>query len=199
MTKVLLIGSGNRDKAAELRQLLADSPWTLKALSDFPAIEEPEEVGETFEENALAKADYYSAHFDLPCVADDSGLEVAALEGAPGIYSARYAGLECSYDDNNQKVLARLSNLNGSQRSARFVCCAAYVEPGGARHTEHGFVEGVMAESCRGRHGFGYDPLFVPAGYDQTFAEMAPSEKHKLSHRGRAFALMVAYLQAAVH
>lgn len=196
MGKVLLLGSGNRDKARELAELLAGLPWDVRSLNDYPAVDEPEEHGATFEENALLKARFYGTHFGVACVADDSGLEVDALHGAPGVYSARYAGPGCSYADNNEKLLAALDGIPWHERTARFRCCAALVLPGDdAPHLEHGTVEGHIAVECTGENGFGYDPLFVPSGHDKTFGEMEPQAKHAISHRGRAFAQMRAHLE----
>ncbi|MBI1318261.1 MAG: RdgB/HAM1 family non-canonical purine NTP pyrophosphatase [Candidatus Hydrogenedens sp.] len=196
MSKVLLIGSGNAHKAEELATLLAGLPWEVRSLKDFPAVEEPEETGETFEENALLKARYYGRHFGVACVADDSGLCVDALGGAPGVYSARYAGPDCTYDDNNEKLLDELEEYPWHQRTARFVCCAAFLEPGGEPQVFRGEVEGHISVEACGEAGFGYDPLFVPSGEERTFAEMTAKEKHALSHRGRAFAQLRAYLES---
>lgn len=194
MRRDLVIGSGNHDKAAELRLLLDGLPWTVKTLADYPEVREPEETGATFEANALLKARYYSEEFGVPSVADDSGLEVDALDGAPGVYSARYAGPGCTYDDNNRKLLNALADVPEDQRTARFVCCAAFVTPEGEEHVLRGTVEGVVAPECRGSNGFGYDPLFIANGYEHTFGEIAAEEKHKVSHRGRAFRALSEYL-----
>lgn len=195
MPETLVIASGNRDKARELAEILKGLPWEVKSLSDFPPIEEPEESGATFEENALLKARYYSEKLGgLACVADDSGLAVDLLDGAPGIYSARYAGAGCSYADNNKKLMKALADFAWHERTARFVCCAAFHDPRGVEHTELGTVEGHIAMEPFGENGFGYDPIFVPDGEAETFAEMTPAQKHKISHRGRAFAQLRAWL-----
>jgi len=196
MGDILLLGSGNVDKARELAVLLHGLPWEVRSLKDFPAVEEPEEDGDTFEANALLKARYYGKHFGVACVADDSGLEVDFLDGAPGVYSARYAGPNCTYADNNEKLLMALDGVPWHQRTARFQCCAALVLPEVDTHVEFGTVEGHIAVTCAGSNGFGYDPLFVPAGHEHTFGEMAPEAKHAISHRGRAFAAMRAYLES---
>ncbi len=195
MPKQLLIGSANQEKARELAELLHGLPWEVKSLADFPPVPEPEEDGVTFEENAVKKARYYSERFGIACVADDSGLETDALGGAPGVYSARYAGLPADYDRNNAKLLKELGDTPWHERTARFVCCAAFVEPGGEPHVEYGTVEGHIATACFGSNGFGYDPLFVPNGHDRTFGEMPPEKKHSLSHRGEAFRKMRTYLE----
>ena len=196
MSKELLIGSGNRDKAAELAVLLAPLGWVVKSLRDYPEIPEPEETGETFEENALLKARYYRDHFGIDCVADDSGLAVDALDGAPGVYSARYAGEGCTYADNNEKLLRALSTVREEQRTARFICCAAFAPQMGVEHTELGTVEGVIAKAAQGTAGFGYDPVFIPEGETRSFAEMTAEEKNAISHRGRAFNQLRAYLES---
>jgi len=195
LTEALLIGSGNRDKARELAALLEGLPWEVRSLADYPAVPEPEETGQTFEENALLKARYYRDKFEVTCVADDSGLEVDALDGAPGIYSARYAGDGCTYDDNNSKLLAALEGKPWHERTARFVCCAAFAPLAGPEHTVRGTVEGHIAVAPQGSRGFGYDPLFVPEGEGQTFAEMKPEDKHAISHRGRAFRALREHLE----
>ena len=198
MTSPLLIGSGNRDKAAELRQLLVGLPWEVVSLTDFPPAEEPEENQDTFEDNALLKARYYGSKFCVACVADDSGLEVDALGGAPGIYSARYAGPGCSYDDNNRKLLGALAAASDDRRTARFVCCAAFIGLDGTEHVERGTIEGRIAASPHGVNGFGYDPLFIPEGMSLTFGELDPAAKHSVSHRGRAFRQLRRYLESLV-
>ena len=198
MDNVLLIGSNNKDKAREIRSLLEDSPWDVKSLSDFEPVSEPEETEATCEGNALLKARYYAEHFGVACVADDSGLEVDALDGAPGVYSARYAGEGCSYADNNRKLLAALEGLPAERRHARFACVAAFVDGEGGEHVEQGTVEGVIAPECLGEYGFGYDPLFIPDGFDCTFGELAPEAKAEVSHRGLAFRKLCDYLASLV-
>ena len=193
--KILLIGSANRGKARELAQILEGLPWQVKSLVDFPAVSAPEETGTSFEENAILKARYYSTQLQLPCVADDSGLVVDALDGAPGVFSARYAGPNANDDANNAKLLQNLEDLVWHERSARFVCCAVFMAPGGEPHAETGTVEGHIAQACFGDGGFGYDPLFVPEGHDQTFGEMDQERKHKISHRGRALRKLRTYLE----
>lgn len=194
MAEPLLIGSRNRKKAAELAELLAGLPWDVKSLADFFPVPEPVEDGATFEENAVEKAVYYADRLCVWCVADDSGLVVDALGGAPGVYSARYAGPGCNDADNNAKLLAALADVPDPLRTARFVCCAVVARPGGEPHLEKGVVEGRVGFECRGRLGFGYDPLFIPEGNDKTFGEMTLAEKHAISHRGRAFRKLRDYL-----
>ena len=196
MSRPLLIGSGNPGKQQELQALLAHTAWEVKGLKDYDSIDEPEETEDTFEGNALLKARYYSQHYGIACVADDSGIEVNALNGEPGVYSARYAGEDCSYEDNNLKMLNALAETPISERGARFICCAAFVDTNGTEHVERGTVDGTIASGCMGAHGFGYDPLFIPEGYDQTFAELGGDIKAQVSHRGRAFRALSAFLDS---
>jgi XTP/dITP diphosphohydrolase len=193
--RTLLIGSGNRDKRKELSELLTGSGWRVLSLDDLPDVEEPAETADTFEGNALLKAQYYRDHFGFSCVADDSGLEVEALGGAPGVYSARYAGEHCTYTDNNRKLIEALRRKVLHERRARFVCCAAFAGLSGNVHIEFGTVTGCIVEQPRGERGFGYDPLFLPDGSEKTFAQMDTREKHEISHRGRAFARMAEFLR----
>ena len=196
MSKILLIGSGNRDKAAELRALLMGTDWEVRSLADYPEVKEPVENTVTFDGNAKLKAKYYGELFDVACVADDSGIEVDALDGKPGVHSARYAGEDCTYADNNRKLMEALSGIEDDKRGARFVCCAAYRSEDDRFHTEFGEVRGTIAREGRGGNGFGYDPLFIPEGSGLTFGEMEPSVKKTFSHRGKAFRKMRAFLES---
>lgn len=196
MHRPLLIGSGNKKKARELAEILDGLLWEVKALTDYPAVVEPEEDGLTFEENAVKKARYYSDHFGMACIADDSGLVVDALDGAPGVLSARFAGPDCNDARNLERLLAALEEVPWHKRTARFVCCAAFAEPGQPPHVETGVIEGHIAAEPFGDGGFGYDPVFVPENHDCTFAEMPNREKHAISHRGRALTKIRAYLKA---
>lgn len=195
MAETLLIGSGNRGKAAELAHLLEGLPWDVRSLADYPDVPPPVEDAPTFEENAVKKALYFSGRFNVPCLADDSGLMVDALGGAPGVYSARYAGPDADDKANNAKLLAALEGLPSARRTARFVCYAAFVRPGEPPHIETGAVEGRIIFEPRGSGGFGYDPLFIPEGSEKTFGQMQPAEKKLISHRGRALAKMRIYLE----
>jgi len=195
LRKVLVSGSANREKAQELAELLKGLTWEVRSLADYPQAPEVTEDGDSFEANAIKKAKHYAGHLGVACVADDSGLVVDALGGAPGVRSARYAGEPCNYAKNNEKLLKALAGVPWPKRTARFVCCAAFVEPDGEPHIEVGAVEGHIATACFGAGGFGYDPLFVPAGYDRTFGEMTPKLKHSLSHRGAAFGKLRVYLE----
>jgi non-canonical purine NTP pyrophosphatase (RdgB/HAM1 family) len=195
LAKTLLIGSANPGKAKELAELLVGLPWKVEGLKAFPPIEAPEETGTTFEENAALKARYYSAAYDVACVADDSGLVVDALGGAPGVYSARYAGEDGNAGKNMAKLLEELSGTPSDERTARFTCCAAFLAPNGDMHLETGTVEGHISMQKSGAGGFGYDPVFVPLGHERSFAEMSSEEKHALSHRGQAFDKLRRYLE----
>lgn len=196
MNKKLLIGSANAAKARELAELVADLPWTVISLRDLPEVTPPEETGDTFEENAALKARYYGDTFKVACVADDSGLMVDALDGAPGVLSARYAGEDADDAKNNAKLLDALADLMWHERGAQFVCCAAFYEPGGDVHFETGEIRGHIAVEPFGTNGFGYDSLFVPDGGEHTFAEMPAAKKHAISHRGQAFQKMRAWLES---
>ena len=196
MAEPLLLGTNNQGKVVELAEILRGLPWDIRSLADFPPVPEPVEEGDTFEANAVAKAAYFSKRFNVWCAADDSGLVVDALDGAPGVLSARYAGPDATDSDNSAKLLAALEGTPESERAARFVCCAAVVNPDGDVHVEFGTVEGRIAFECRGRSGFGYDPLFIAEGFDETFGEVDPARKLAVSHRGRAFRKLRAYLES---
>ncbi|MCP4644850.1 MAG: RdgB/HAM1 family non-canonical purine NTP pyrophosphatase [bacterium] len=196
MSSPLLIATGNRHKADEIGQLLAHLNYDIKCLSDMPPVDEAVEDGDTFEDNALKKARHYYQAFDVPCLADDSGLVVDALDGDPGVWSSRYAGEDASDADNNAKLLDALREVPESDRTARFACCAVLVEPGGKTHVESGAVEGRIAFECRGSHGFGYDPLFHPDGHEGSFGELGPSIKQAISHRAVAFGKLLTWLES---
>ncbi len=194
MTNKLLIGSANPGKARELAALISHLPWTVVSLRDMAVVNSPRETGVTFAENAALKAQYYGDIFNIACIADDSGLMVDALDGAPGVLSARFAGEAADDKANNEKLLKALEDRLWHERTARFVCCAAFYQPGGVPHLEEGTVTGHIAITPFGSNGFGYDSLFVPDGYENTFAEMSSDRKHVISHRGNAFRKMCAWL-----
>lgn len=181
----LLLATRNRNKVKEIREMF-DIPelelLTADEVAGLPG--EVEEDADTFEGNALKKASVLCGASGIWTMADDSGLEVDALGGAPGVYSARYAGEECNTPANNAKLLSALSGVD--QRSARFRCAIALCAPDGRRWTVSGSCEGRIADAPSGDAGFGYDPLFVPEGYEQTFAELGPEVKNKISHRAVA-------------
>lgn len=195
MNNKLLIGSANPAKARELAELVAGLPWTVISLRDLEDVAPPEETGTTFAENAALKARYYGDAFNVACIADDSGLMVDALDGEPGVFSARYAGEDADDAANNAKLLDALEGLMWHERAAKFACCAAFYRPGGEVHLETGEIHGHISAEPFGNNGFGYDSLFVPEGGEHTFAEMSTAEKHAISHRGRAFRKMRAWLE----
>ncbi|MDP4199939.1 MAG: RdgB/HAM1 family non-canonical purine NTP pyrophosphatase [Bacteroidota bacterium] len=196
---ILILATHNPHKRDELREILRSELGDVEILTleDIP-VGEIEETGTTLEENALLKArEVYAACFQ-PTVADDTGLEVEALGGAPGVYSARYAGENATYADNVNKLLAELPPGNGAaMRHAKFATVVAYIDKRGEEHLFRGEVEGIITEAPRGAVGFGYDPIFQPIEDMQgrTFAEMSAEEKHAISHRGRALRLLGEYLR----
>ncbi|MEN2985526.1 MAG: XTP/dITP diphosphatase [Thermodesulfovibrionaceae bacterium] len=191
----IVLASRNKKKADELRRILRDLDIILLSMEDFPDLEEVVEDGITFEENALKKARYVSKLTNLPALADDSGLEVEILNGAPGVFSARYAGETATDEDNISKLLSELKNVPFHRRKARFVCVIALVFPAGKEYIFKGFVNGFITEKPRGSQGFGYDPVFQPDGYEKTFAEMEPSKKDEISHRGKALEELKSFLK----
>jgi non-canonical purine NTP pyrophosphatase (RdgB/HAM1 family) len=189
----VLFATGNQYKVNEVREILAPFGIAVRSLADFEHVpEEPEEDGATFTDNARLKARYYARQLGLTCVAEDSGLVVDAIGGAPGVYSARYAGASGSRDErdraNNDKLLLDLKNVPAGSRQARFVCVATVATPTGDILAEaEGTYEGVIALEPRGMNGFGYDPLLFLPDRGCTSAELSPEEKHARSHRGKAF------------
>ena len=193
MTERLLIGSGNPGKQREYRELLAGLDLELVLPTDLvPVPSEPEETGATFAENASHKARSYAAAGGLRAVADDSGLEVAALRGAPGLRSRRFFGDDATAPERNAKLLALLDGVE--QRGARFVCVTALAWPDGRARLFDGEVRGEIGLAPRGQQGFGYDPIFVIADDGRTMAELPADEKHRISHRGLAVAKLRAFL-----
>ena len=191
----LLIATGNRGKLKEFNEILSTLPIRLLNLTDFPDIAPVSEDGKTFAENALLKARGYAGQAGIITLADDSGLEVDALGGAPGIYSARYAGENTPDRERNNKLLSALTRFKDDERTARFVCALALVDGSGAAlFVTTGICEGHITTNPRGARGFGYDPLFVPSGYVQTFGELDESVKDRISHRGKALKSMSQYI-----
>jgi XTP/dITP diphosphohydrolase len=195
VTERLLIGSGNPGKQHEYRELLAGLDLELLTPDDLdPVPPEPEETGKTFAENAAHKARAYAKASGVRTVADDSGLEVDALRGAPGLRSRRFFGADASATERNTKLLALLEGVTA--RGARFVCVTALAWPDGRVELFDGEVRGEIALAPRGEQGFGYDPLFIIAGDGRTMAELAAHDKHRISHRGLAVAKLRAFLAA---
>ena len=180
----LLIATGNRHKFGEIAAILSVPNLVLVGLHELTVPPAVVEDGHTFEANAIKKAVELARFSSLWTLADDSGLEVDALDGEPGVYSARYAGEPSSDEANNRKLLAKLAT--GRSRRARFRCVIAVAAPDGQVRTVTGACEGALLEVVRGQGGFGYDPLFVPDGYHETFAELTPAIKNSISHRARA-------------
>ncbi|QYO66492.1 RdgB/HAM1 family non-canonical purine NTP pyrophosphatase [Leptolyngbya sp. 7M] len=191
----ILIGTHNTGKAGELRALLSDHPFEILDLNSFPHLPSPEETGLTFQENAVIKATGYARGSGMYSMADDSGLEIYALEGAPGVHSARYGGPELDDAGRIALVLKRLENVPPEKRSARFVASIALASPDGdLRFVCEGECRGRIAECSRGAGGFGYDPIFIPEGYDETFGELPAQVKARISHRARAISIFIRYL-----
>ncbi len=185
----LLIGTNNAHKLEEIQAMLADLTVRVIGLREAGIDHEVDETGTTFEENARLKADTYAQMSGLPTLADDSGLEVAALNGAPGVYTARWALPDLDNPHRSYaRVLAELKGRPFHDRIARFVCVIALARPGHETVTVEGVLPGVIAEEPRGSGGFGYDPVFYLLDYDQHLAELAPEEKNRISHRGQAIA-----------
>ncbi|MCB0521491.1 MAG: RdgB/HAM1 family non-canonical purine NTP pyrophosphatase [Lewinellaceae bacterium] len=190
--KNLVFATGNPNKTREVGELLGNQ-FDIRSLKDIGCTEELPETNPTVEANAIQKAQYVYDHFNLDCFAEDTGLEIDALNGEPGVYSARYAGQERNDLANQQKVLEKLAGKEN--RSARFRTVIALII-GGKTYTFEGIAEGFICHEPAGSGGFGYDPIFQPAGQLKTFAEMDPSEKNKISHRGKAIGKLVTFLKS---
>jgi XTP/dITP diphosphohydrolase len=182
----LLLATSNLHKLEEYRAIFSDLPLRLLSLSEIQLDIDVEESGSTFAENAKLKACTYAQISRMLTLADDSGLEIDALGGAPGVYSARYLGRETSYEERFRVILEQLKGLPLDQRSARFRCVIAIAEPSGEVRMVEGVVEGVIADRPRGTRGFGYDPIFYLPELGKTFAELEPVVKNRISHRARA-------------
>lgn len=190
----IVLATGNAKKRAELERILDGLDVELVPMTDL-GLTGADETGETFTENALIKARAVAQATQSPALADDSGLEVDALNGEPGVHSARYAGLDADDEANNEKLLAELAGLPEQMRTAQFVCVAALVTPDGREWTAQGEMPGHITDEPHGEHGFGYDPYFVADGLQVTNAELEPDEKDAVSHRGKAFRQMRAHVQ----
>jgi XTP/dITP diphosphohydrolase len=195
---LLVVASRNRDKLVELRHALAGLALEVRGAADFPGVPEVEETGRTLRENALLKARAVSRATGRLALADDTGLEVDALGGEPGVHSGRYAGPEQDYAHNLAKLLDRMAGVPAARRGARFRTVAAIVFPDGRAEVVEGVCEGRILESPRGTGGFGYDPVFLVPETGRTFAEMTLEEKNRASHRGRAMRAARAILEAYV-
>ena len=183
----IVVATRNQHKKQELIALLRGLDITIRTLDDFPEAPEVVEDGDTCEANAVKKAVEIAQYTGLTAVADDTGLEVDALGGRPGVFAARYAGEQATYEDNCRKLLQELQGVPAGRRSGRFVTVAAIATPEGRRLSVKGVLEGMIAEQPTGSHGFGYDPVFVLPEYGQTLAQLSPEVKNHISHRARAF------------
>lgn len=196
----LVLATRNEAKLVELRRILAPLvPAQVLGLGDVPAYEEVPETGATFAENALIKAREAVARTGLPAVADDSGLAVDALNGMPGVLSARWSGRGHTDASNLRLVLEQIEDVPDERRGAAFLCAAALVLPDGTEHVVEGRLDGALVREPRGGNGFGYDPVFRPAGETRTTAEMPPAEKDAISHRGRAFRALAPIIAETLH
>ncbi len=184
--KDILIATKNKGKAKDFESIFGPLGYTVKTLDDVASHLDVEETGSTFEENAILKAEALANELNTIVIADDSGLEVDALNGEPGIYSARYAGEAKSDDANIDKLLANLEGVPAEDRTARFVCAIALAQPGKETVTYRGTCEGVIAKERRGEYGFGYDPIFFVPAQNKMMAELTPEQKSAISHRGAA-------------
>jgi XTP/dITP diphosphohydrolase len=195
MIHELVLATRNRHKGEELAALLGGLGIRIRTLDEFPDAPEVVEDGDTCEANAIKKAHAIAAWTGLPAVADDTGLEVDALGGRPGVYAARYAGEDATYEDNCQKLLLELTGVPPEQRTARFLTVAAIALPLDGVRVTQGVLDGVIAEEPRGALGFGYDPLFLIPELGKTLAELSADQKNAISHRGKAFTQAIALLR----
>lgn len=186
----LVFASNNKNKIKEIQQLVPEH-ITVLSLEDIGCDVDIPETADTIEGNAILKADYITQHYGYPCFADDSGLEIDALNGEPGVYSARYAGAQRSDEDNINKVLTQLENK--SNRKANFKTVIA-LNMNGEQHLFTGIINGTIITEKKGTNGFGYDPIFIAEGYSQTFAELTLEEKSSISHRGKAVKQLITFL-----
>jgi XTP/dITP diphosphohydrolase len=193
-SKRLLVATTNTGKLREIRSLLAGLPVDLVTLRDLPLIEEPEETGLTFEENARLKALYYFAHSGMTTVAEDSGLVIDGLDGEPGVHSARFLRPDASYPERFAEIFRRLAGPPEKDRVARFVCALAVADAGHIVYEAQGTVEGEIAREARGSAGFGYDPIFLYPPYGSTLADVSDDAKLAVAHRGQAFRKLASWL-----
>ncbi len=197
--QTLVLATRNLQKLAELRRILEPAVEVdVLGLDDLPPFEEAPETGATFADNALGKARDAATVTGLPAIADDSGLAVEALNGMPGVLSARWSGRHGDDTANLELLLGQLLDIPDERRRAAFVCAAAFVLPSGLEHVLEAEMSGTIVREARGAGGFGYDPIFVPDGYSVTTAELAPETKDAISHRGKAFRALVPVITAAL-
>jgi len=198
MARELVLATRNRHKGEELAALLGDLGIRIRTLDEFPEAPEVIEDGATCEANAVKKARAIAEAIGLPAVADDTGLEVDALGGRPGIFAARFAGEGATYEDNCRKLLRELSGVPRERRTARFITVAAMAFPGDGVQVARGVLEGLIAEAATGSHGFGYDPIFLVPELGKTLAQLSPEQKNRVSHRAKAFGQVRIMLQDTV-
>ncbi len=190
----ILLATNNSHKVEEIRKILKGFPGEILDLSSFKPVPEPVEDGSTYRDNALIKAFYYHRLTGLPTLADDSGIEIDAFDGAPGIYSARFIDPEFSFEQRNREVLRRMKELPDSRRGACFRCCCVLVMNPDRIITEYGVLEGMIAREIQGEYGFGYDPIFYLPHRKAHLAQIPPQEKNRISHRAKAFEKMKKHL-----
>jgi len=195
----LLVATTNRDKLVEIRRILDGLPIDLVTLEGWPAIAAPEETGRTFDENARAKAEYYARATGMLTVAEDSGLEIDALAGAPGVQSARFGGTELDYPGKFALIYDALRATRTPDGPARFVCALALARDGRLVFEARGTIEGRIAREPKGSGGFGYDPIFFYPPYNRTLAEATPEQKSAVSHRGKAFRALRTFLERDIN
>lgn len=194
--KKIIIATKNKGKAMEFKELFMSYQISAISLLDISVdLPDVEETGETFTDNARLKAEKIASILNLPVLADDSGLMIDALDGQPGIYSARYAGENKNDQANMEKVIKELSDIPFDERTARFICVLAIAGPGKDTIFRTGYCEGLIPFSAKGTNGFGYDPIFVPKGYEKTMAQMDPKEKAEISHRNHALKQLEKWMQ----
>lgn len=190
----LIFATGNQNKLKEIKEIFADLPFEIVSMKDAGIISDPDENGTTFEDNALIKARDVWEKCHETVMSDDSGLEIDYLGKEPGVHSARFMGHDTSYDLKNAELLRRLEGVPFEKRTARFVCACALILPDGTEHVVRETMEGHIADSPSGNNGFGYDPIFIPDGYDVTSADISPEEKNQISHRGKALRKIYQFL-----
>jgi len=195
----IVLATKNKNKIKEVKRIIKDKSISMLTIDDFPGCPEVEEDGTTFEANAVKKALAVAHYTGKPSLADDSGLEVYALNGAPGTLSSRYAGKEADDRKNVKKLLDEMHSVDEEKRGARFTCCVALAFPDGMVKTFFGYIEGRIGKEPKGVRGFGYDPVFYPEGESRSFAEMSGEEKDALSHRGKALKELEKYLRKLIN
>lgn len=197
MMKKIVVATKNKGKANEFKEFFARENIEVLSLLDLDqSIPDIEETGETFEENAILKAEGIAKRLNIPVLADDSGLIIDALDGRPGIYSARYAGEDKNDKANIQKVLEEMKDVPKKERTARFICVLAIAMPQDKTIIRTGYCEGTIAFSESGENGFGYDPIFIPSGYQVSMAQLEPEEKNRISHRKHALTELEGWIQS---